>query len=141
MPSKKTVQQEKIDRLNGLIKGTSDSLFQGAYEAGFLYWATELHLSQADSSPTMDELLENITDGKDDVEIDAYFIDEDANTIYLFQSKYRGSPGTITSKDLSNFLNSPGRLTNPQALLKNTNGKILQFAPLFREKILDGFDL
>ncbi|MBI4298930.1 MAG: AIPR family protein [Chloroflexi bacterium] len=141
MPTKKQTQQKKIDRLTSLIKSTGENFFGGNLERGFLFWAAQLHLNQAETSPTINDLLENITDGKDDLEIDEYFIDDDAGILYLFQAKYRSSPGNIPPKDLSNFLDAPIRITNPQALVKNTNEKILQFAPLFREKILDGFEL
>ena len=141
MPGIKQVQQEKIERVKSIIQRDSRLLFNGALEKGFLYFGAQLCLNQADSIPTQDDLLENFTDGKDDLEIDAYHIDDDGRAIYLFQSKFRSGPTTIPSKDLSNFLDAPLRLTNPQALLKNTNEKILQLAPAFREKILDGFEI
>ncbi len=141
MPGVKEIQQERINRLTSLVEGTSQQLFKGALEKGFLYWSTRLCLSQAENMPTQDDLLENITDGKDDLEVDAYHIDEDGHTIFLFQSKYHSKPQNIPSKDLANFIQAPSRLTNPQALAKVTNQKLLQLVPLFREKILDGFAL
>ena len=141
MPGVKEIQQGRIDRLTSLVEGTSQQLFNGALEKGFLYWSTRLCLSQAESMPTEDDLLVNITDGKDDLEIDAYHIDEDGNTIFLFQSKFRSKPENIPSNHLANFLQAPSRLTNPQALVNVSNEKILQLAPLFREKVLDGFAL
>ena len=141
MPGIKQAQKEKIERVKSIIQRDSRLLFNGALEKGFLYFGAQLCLNQADSIPTQDDLLENFTDGKDDLEIDAYHIDDDGRAIYLFQSKFRSDPTTIPSKDLSNFLDAPLRLTNPQALLKNTNEKILDLAPVFREKILDGFEV
>ena len=141
MPGVKQAQMEKIERVKSIIERDSRRLFDGALEKGFLYFGAQMCLNQAESLPTQDDLLENFTDGKDDLEIDAYHIDDDGRAVYLFQSKFRNDPATIPSKDLSNFLDAPLRLTNPQALLKNTNEKLLQFAPVFREKILDGFEV
>ena len=141
MPGIKQAQQEKIERVKGIIERDTRLLFDGVHEKGFLYFGTQLCLNQAESMPTQDDLLENFTDGKDDLEIDAYHIDDDGRAIYLFQSKFRNEPKTIPSSDLSNFLDAPLRLTNPQALVKNTNEKILELAPVFRQKILDGFEI
>ena len=141
MSTKKQVRQQNIDRLSDLIRGTTDKIFQGNRELGFIFWAAQLHLNQAESSPTEDDLLDGMTGGKGDKEVDAYYVDDDAVTVYLFQGKFRSSPATIKASELANFLQSPTRLTNPQALVKTNNERILQFAPLFREKILNGYQL
>ena len=141
MAGKKGAGQDKIDRINNLIKQQPEGLFDGDFESGLLLWGMELHLDQADDPPSQDELLASVTDGKDDLGIDAYFVDEAASTLYLFQSKHRSTPGNISQKDLSHFLSAPERLTTPQVLAKCTNQKILELAPTFREKLLDGFQL
>ena len=91
--------------------------------------------------PTKDDLIANITDGKDDLEIDFYLIDDEAQTIYLFQSKYRTTPGNITKKDLADFLEAPARLVSAAYLAKNTNAKIVELAPIFRAKLLEGYQI
>ena len=85
-------QQEKIERVKGIIERDTRLLIDGEREKGFLYFGTQLCLNQAESMPIQDDLLENFTDGKDDLEIDAYHIDDDGRAIYLFQSKFRSEP-------------------------------------------------
>ena len=141
MPTKKETHQQGIERIKGFIQGYADRLFSGSLERAFLFWASGLHLDQADDPPTDDELLGNITDGKDDLELDAYFVDESANAIYLFQSKFRTLPANLAQKDPLNFLDVPTKLTSPQILAANTNEKILELAPTFRQHILNGYGL
>ena len=101
----------------------------------------DFYLGQTENEPTVDDLLAGITDGKDDLELDAYYIDDDAMTIYLFQSKYHSKPGNLKMADLANFLDVPNKLAAPQILIANSNEKILEFAPTFRRRVLDGYEL
>ena len=86
-------------------------------------------------------MLANITDGKDDLELDAYYVDDDAKTVHLFQSKYRSNPGNLKMSDLASFLDVPSKLATPQILAQLSNDKILEFAPTFRRVLLDGYEL
>ena len=142
MPTKQQQQhQERIERITARIRPTADRLFNGDLAKGFLYWAASLHLEQTEDEPPEDDLLFNITDGKDDLELDAYYVDDEAATVYLFQSKYRSKPGNLQMADLASFLDVPNKLASPQVLAGISNEKILDFAPTFRRCILDGYEL
>ena len=142
MPTRsKQSKLREIERVTARARASADRLFDGDLPKGFLYWATDLHLDQTASSPTEEDLLGNITDGKDDLELDAYYVDDDALTVYLFQSKYRSEPGNLLMKDLANFLDVPAKLTTPQILAEISNESVLEFAPAFRQLLLEGYDL
>ena len=144
MPTRSKQNQQKlreIERVTARARASADRLFDGDLAKGFLYWATDLHLDQTASSPTEEDLLGNITDGKDDLELDAYYVDDDAMTVYLFQSKYRSEPGNLLMRDLASFLDVPTKLTTPQILAEISNEKVLDFAPTFRQLLLEGYDL
>ena len=134
-------RQRDVERITNLATATSDRLFSGDIAKGFLFWAADVHLDQSENPPTEEELLESITDGKDDLELDAYYIDESSLTVYLFQSKYRSSPGTVRMNDLASFLDVPKKLTAPQVLADISNESILELAPRFRRCILDGYEI
>ena len=134
-------RQREIERITNLAKASADRLFSGDLAKGFLFWAADVHLDQSDSPPTEEELLESITDGKDDLELDAYYIDESSMTVYLFQSKYRSNPGNVRMNDLASFLDVPKKLTTPQILADISNESILELAPRFRRCVLDRYEI
>ena len=140
MPTRKQIRQADIERVDNWMHGYVTRLFGGDRSRGFLYWACDLYLQQAASQPTQEELLECITDGRDDLGIDAYFIDEIDRTIYLFQSKYRSTPETLKKDELAGFLGTPTRLTSRQALVHANEG-ITNMASSFRECLVDNYEL
>ena len=75
------------------------------------------------------------------MELDAYYIDEEDQTVYLFQSKFRSSPDTLKMKDLLNFLDVPRKLTTPQILSGITNEHVLELAHPFRSCLLEEYRL
>ena len=144
MPTRQQRNEQRsreIERITNRVNPIADRLFDGDVPKGFLFWAADLHLDQAENRPTEDDLLGNITDGKDDLELDAYYVDDDATTVYLFQSKYRSQPGNLRMGDLASFLDVPNRLATPKVLAGISNEQILDFAPTFRRALLDGYDL
>ena len=144
MPTRQEHEERKrreIERVANRARKPADRLFGGNLARGFLYWATDLHLDQTINRPTEDDLLSSITDGKDDLELDAYHVDEDARTVYLFQSKFRSNPGNLLMRDLANFHDVPGKLATPRLLAGLSNQGILEFAPTFRQRIVDGYEL
>ena len=144
MPTRRDRDQQRyrdIERITNRVDDPAVRLFDGDPAKGFLYWAADLHLDQTENPPTEDDLLANITDGKDDLELDAYYVDDDAMTVYLFQSKYRSSPGNLKMGDLASFLDVPNKLAAPQMLAQVSNEKILEFAPIFRRTLVDGYEL
>ena len=66
MTTLKERRQREIERITNLASAPADRLFGGDTAKGFLFWAADAHLDQSDNHPTEEELLENITDGKDD---------------------------------------------------------------------------
>lgn len=133
-------RQREIERITSRARHSADDLFGGNIARGFLFWAAEQHLEQTDNAPTEDELLGNITDGRDDLELDAYYVDDSSSTVYLFQSKYRSNPGNLRMNDLASFLDVPKKLTSLQILADISNEGILQFAPVFRRCVLNGYE-
>ncbi len=97
-----------------------------------------MYLNQAANQPTQDELLESITDGKDDLGLDAYFIDDAESTVYLFQSKYRSAPGSLKMNELVGLLDVPKRLVSHE-LLRDANQKIADFARPLRRCLSEGY--
>ena len=110
---RKEKQTRDIERITNRVRDSANRLFDGDVAKGFLFWAA---LDQIQNPPTEDDLLANITDGKDDLELDAYYVDDDAMTVYLFQSKYRSDPDTLKMRDLASFLDVPVKLSTPQIL-------------------------
>ena len=141
MTTLKERRQREIDRITNLASVETDRLFGGDVAKGFLFWAAGMHLHQSDFDPTQEGLLESITDGKDDLELDAYHIDESSHTVYLFQSKHRSNPGNVKMNDLASFLDVPKKLTTPKILADISNERILELAPRFRRCVLDGYEL
>ena len=141
MTTQRERRQREIERITNLAKASADRLFNGDLANGFLYWAADVHLDQSDSPPTEEELLECITDGRDDLELDAYYIDDSSMIVYLFQSKYRSAPGTLRMNDLASFLDVPNKLTSQQLLAGISNERVLDLAPRFRRCILDGYEV
>ena len=89
MPTRRERDEQRardIGRITNRLRDYANRLFDGDLARGFLYWAVELDLDQTENRPTVDDLLANITDGKDDLELDAYYVDDDTSTVYLFQS-------------------------------------------------------
>ena len=134
-------RQREIERITNLANAPARRLFGGDTAKGFLFWAADAHLDQSDNHPTEEELLENITDGKDDLELDAYYIDESSLTVYLFQSKYRSNPDTVKMKDLASFLDVPKKLTTHKILSDVSNESILELAPSFRDCVHNGYEI
>ena len=133
--------RRNIERITNRSVPFAERIFDGDIGRGFLFWAADLHLDQTDNPPTEDDLLTSITDGKDDLELDAYYVDDSSLTIYLFQGKYRSNPGNLRMPELTNFLDVPSKLASPQILAEISNEKILEFAPTFRRSLLDGYEI
>lgn len=93
-------RQNNIDRVVALIQ---DDVSETPLERKFLIWATELYLAAYDAQPSSEDLLENITDGKDDLEVDAYLEDDENKAVYLFQSKFRSKPGNLSKEGCRGF--------------------------------------
>ena len=141
MSAKLLTRQKNADRITALATGDAKRLFNGNIAKGFLYWGADLLLQEVSDLPTEDDLLQNIVDGKD-LGLDCYFVDEDEQTVWLFQSKYSSAPVNIPHKEISDFLRVPGRLVDPIIMsAKNTNAKVVDFAQTFRERVIAGLQI
>lgn len=87
----------------------------------FLHWSISQVLSE-EGLP--DEVIADklITDGTDDLGVDAFWLDEESKVIHLFQSKYRSDPGTVVPRaDVDTFVASVGRLLDPNIVTRARN--------------------
>jgi hypothetical protein len=74
---------------------------------------------------SMDETKYNITDGANDKQIDAVFIDEDNRAIYIIQGKFIGAR-LVDAEPLHEVLSSWAQLKNLIKLQENCNEKLKQ---------------
>lgn len=74
---------------------------------------------------SMDETKYNITDGANDKQIDAVYIDEDNSAIYIIQGKFIGAP-LVDAEPLREVLSSWAQLKNLIKLQENCNEKLQQ---------------
>ena len=91
--------------------------------------------------PSVEELLERKTDGRDDLGLDLHYIDEDENVVYLVQSKFRSQSANIRRPEFDSFLNLPDKLVDNATLSSINNNSVLQFALRFKDVIANGFDV
>lgn len=138
MPSLKEIHQSKIDQLIGIIEQDVGSSVDGS---NFELWATQAFLQASNDPPTTDELEDRTVDGADDLGIDLYFVDEEAEIVYLFQSKFRSKDQTVKRQELDSFLKAPVRLMPRDSLRDNSNFALLEFAQEFRKLMRRGFEI
>lgn len=74
---------------------------------------------------SMDETKYNITDGANDKQIDAIFIDEDNSSVYIIQGKFIGA-SLVDAEPLREVLSSWAQFKNLIRLQENCNGKLQQ---------------
>ena len=138
MATKREVHQSKIQQLVDVIQLDVGEPVNGK---NFAIWSTQSFLQSVNDPPTTDELEDRTVDGSDDLGIDLYFVDEEAETVYLFQSKFRSNDQTIKRQELDSFLRAPVRLMPQDALKNNTNFALLEFAQEFRKLVRRGFEI
>ena len=73
----------------------------------------------------MNQTKAEITDGADDKQIDAIFVDDDANTAYVIQGKFVGAD-TINAEPLREVLSSWVQLKDIAHLQENANQRLKQ---------------
>jgi len=91
--------------------------------------------------PSIEELLERKTDGRDDLGLDLHYIDEDENVVYLVQSKFRSQSANIQRPEFDSFLSLPNKLVDSTTLSSINNSSVLQFALRFKDAVTNGFDV
>ena len=138
MTTRRDAHQAKIDHLITVVERDLGENIDGG---NFGIWATRTFLQSVNDPPTSDELEDRVIDGADDLGLDLYFIDEEAEIIYLFQSKFRSADKTIQRQELDSFLKAPVRLMPNDSLKNNTNFALLEFAQEFRKLVRRGFEI
>ena len=73
----------------------------------------------------MNEAKADVTDGADDKQIDAIFVDDDNSTVYIMQGKFVGS-ATIDAEPLREVLSAWIQLKDIVRLQETANNKLKQ---------------
>lgn len=81
-----------------------------------------------------------ITDGTDDKQIDAVYIDDNASTIYIVQGKFIGSE-TINAEPLREVLSSWSQLRDLVRLQEAANNKLKQKLSDIADSLQDDYDI
>ena len=145
MSTRVTIQQrhqEELDQLKEIIEIEDIDGYGGEVDGDkFLLWASKQHLQFLNDPPTTEDLLERKTDGRDDIGLDLYYVDDDEEVVYLVQSKYRSQSDTIKRQEMDSFLRLPEKLLDRAVLGSISNTGVLQFAYDYKELISKGFEL
>ena len=145
MSTRVTIQQrhqEELDQLKEIIEIEDIDGYGGEVDGDkFLLWASKQHLQFLNDPPTTEDLLERKTDGRDDIGLDLYYVDDDEEVVYLVQSKYRSQSDTIKRQEMDSFLRLPEKLLDRAVLGSISNTGVLQFAYDYKELLSKGFEL
>ena len=134
--------QEKLIQLIEIIESEDIAGYGGNVDGeGFLLWGSQRYFQFMSDPPSIEELLERKTDGRDDLGLDLHYIDEDENVVYLVQSKFRSQSANIRRPEFDSFLNLPNKLVDSATLSSINNNGVLQFALRFKDVIANGFDV
>lgn len=88
----------------------------------------------------MNETLSDITDGANDKQIDAIFVDDDNNTVYVIQGKFIGE-NTVDAEPLREVLSSWVQLKDLVTLQENCNDKLRRKLPEVSIGLNDDYDV
>ena len=143
MPSKIAEQhQEKLDNLKSIVESENKDGFGGGIDGErFLIWASQSYFQFMDDPPSIEELLDRKTDGRDDLGLDLYYVDDDEEVVYLVQSKFRSQYATVKRAEIDSFLSLPNKLVDRKMLGVTNNTRVLQFAFNFKDLVSKGFEL
>ena len=134
--------QENLVQLLDIIESEDVAGFGGTVDGeGFLLWGSQRYFQFMSDPPSIEDLLERKTDGRDDIGLDLHYIDEDENVVYLIQSKFRTQSVNIDRKEIDSFLYLPGKLVDSETLRSINNNGVLQFALRFKDAVAKGFDI
>ncbi len=138
MPTVRQMQQDKIDRLVGVIERDVGASVDAR---NFAIWSAQSYLKSVGDPPTSDQLEDRLIDGAGDLGLDLYFVDDEGETVYLMQSKFRSDYQTIKRQELDSFLQLPSKLADAESLHEATNFPLLEFADGFRKLVRRGFEV
>jgi len=88
----------------------------------------------------MNETYADVTDGADDKQIDAIFVDDNNNSIYVIQGKFIGEK-TVDAEPLREVLSSWVQLRNLVKLQENCNSKLKQKLSEVSLALEDDYDI
>ena len=138
MATKKEMQESKIEQLVSLIETDIGRPVDGH---SFAIWGSRNYLQVANDPPTEDELEDRYVDGADDYGLDVYYVDDEAQAVYLIQSKFRRRDETVKKSELDTLFRLPTRLMDAKALRHNMNVPLVEFADEFRTKVRQGYEV
>lgn len=88
----------------------------------------------------MNEARADVTDGADDKQIDAIFVDDVNSTVYIIQGKFIDS-GTVNAEPLREVLSSWIQLKDLARLQETGNSRLKQKLPEVAIALEDGYDI
>lgn len=107
----------------------------------FLLWGSKTYLQSASDQPSEHDLTDQVTDGADDMGLDLYHIDDDAEVLHLVQSKFRHNSQTVKRQEIDSFLALPSKLMDPSSIASVRNDSLLEFAKDFRDRVARGYEI
>ncbi len=142
MPSISERHQENLNRLIDIIEVENSDGYGGkVHGERFMLWASQRYFQLMSDSPSVEQLLERKTDGRGDIGLDLYYIDEEDQVVYLVQSKFRAKSTTVKRPEVDSFLQLPGKLFDQDVLRAVSNSDVLDFAVTFRRHVENGFEV
>jgi len=122
MPRKNS--KEMYERISPYVEHYAREYYGGNEAEGFRHWAFSEKFLEHDLSDT-DVIDRTSIDGSDDFEVDGCLIEdsEESKAIHLFQCKHRNPGASMSSKELSSFLEAPTKLLNPQMVVTCRNSE------------------
>src|SRR5271157_3418937 len=125
----RVLSQENLRRQQGAVMFAKikDEIKQPYYTSNFpndgqrfvAWYLRNIHLRD------MNEAKADVTDGADDKQIDAIFVDDDNSTVYIMQGKFVGS-ATIDAEPLREVLSAWIQLKDIVRLQETANNKLRQ---------------
>lgn len=135
-------QQRELDQLIEIIESEDIAGYGGNADGeGFLLWGSQRYFQFMSDPPSIEELLERKTDGRDDIGLDLHYIDEDEGVVYLVQSKFRSQSVNVRRQEFDSFLSLPNKLVDSSTLSSISNNSVLQFSLRFKDAIAKGYDV
>jgi hypothetical protein len=136
-----TVKNKEVyQRISPYIEQAARDYYRNNLEKGFLHWAFSEIFIQEDFSDD-DVITHTAIDGPDDFGIDGYFIDHESKTIHLFQAKHLGPGRRLDEAFITDFWESPKRLTDSTRIVKCKNEETRKLSSEFMKYLPENYAL